>query len=395
MTRQPGNYILIAGGSGEKSAEIERVLRAARNLPSRNIAIYNGNTQALFSEAKVNDIVVYCMTEPRSDIETLKAKKRYLGVPLIIISPHEDTRLMRYAMTLGARDFLVEPHWHDELVGAIHRIGLESQSSENDVGKMISLINVKGGSGSTMLACNLAYMIRSISDESTSIIDFDLQFPSVGLYFDLIAQYRLADILDSLATIDSLALDAFMAKHPKNGLRVMTFCHDEIVLPGDIAREKIDVLIGLLRHNYRNVFVDLPRQIDPLTGSFLEQSDVIIVIMQPSIMHLHNAKRLFSILTTQLDVPRKRIVLAINRFDSKHAIATKDIDKHLGIEKVVKIPDDYQTIIAAVNLGASLIDYAPKRPVTRCLEQLASSFTDQAKIQVPNLFQRLLGSRLG
>src|SRR5207244_4893607 len=93
--------------------------------------------------------------------------------PVIIMSVQGERDYLRRAMQAGAREYLIKPFSHDELVAAIRRVHqledkkgtyspasappqAEAAAARTGPGEVILLFSGKGGVGKTVLAINLA-----------------------------------------------------------------------------------------------------------------------------------------------------------------------------------------------------------------------------------------------
>ena len=108
-------------------------------------------------------------------------------------------------MRAGARDALPEPVAADELQAAINRMLMEVQAEQGTGGKLVAVMNAKGGSGATMLACNLAHQL-SIRGGRTLLLDLDLQFGTVAHCLDVLPTHSHMEVLKQVDELDGIAL---------------------------------------------------------------------------------------------------------------------------------------------------------------------------------------------
>ena len=85
---------------------------------------------------------------------------------------------------------------------------------------------------------------------------------------------------------------------------------------------------------------------------------------------MRDAKRLVKILKSELNIAEKSIIIVVNRFNGDSSIPAKDIQATLECSNLVKIPNDYEKVATATNLGIPLLDYAKNTPITNALIQL-------------------------
>jgi pilus assembly protein CpaE len=110
----------------------------------------------------------------------------------------------------------------------------------------------------------------------------------------------------------------------------------------------------------------------------LERSDQIVVVIQQSLAHMRDAKRLTRILKSELGISEKNIIVVVNRFDSNSSLQVKDIQSTLECSEVFTIPNDFEKVAQSINLGIPLYNYARKAPITKAL----LAFTEALKVNI-------------
>src|SRR5208282_3661635 len=79
-------------------------------------------------------------------------------------------------------------------------------------GTMICVLGLKGGSGKTLTAVNLAVSLAALGNRVT-IVDLDLQFGDVGLALGLRPEPTMYDLASSGGSLDSEKLEDFLVQH--------------------------------------------------------------------------------------------------------------------------------------------------------------------------------------
>jgi len=216
--------------------------------------------------------------------------------------------------------------------------------------------------------------------QKTMLLDLDIQFGVLPLYFDMHPQETLLSVLDRVEEIDPTALEGLVARH-NSGLHLLGTMTDQLMLPNEILPDRLGLLIDLLVQGYQQVVVDLPRQIDLLTNLILERADRVMVVMQQSLTHIREVKRMLKVLTTDLGIPGEQITVVVNRYEAKSKIRLADVQEALGRIALEPIPNDFKHLENSINLGVPLRDASPHAVITRNLASLARklSGTDYQK----------------
>jgi pilus assembly protein CpaE len=140
-------------------------------------------------------------------------------------------------------------------------------------------------------------------------------------------------------------------------------------------------LLQIARQAYAEVVVDVPRYIDGVSSLVLADADEVLLVMQQSVAHVRDCKRLLNILRNELEIPPNRLRVVLNRFDAKSPMTVEDIVETLRHERILTIPNDWKNASAAANLGKPISVYAPQSPVSRALEDFAREFTGMKRTE--------------
>ena len=71
-------------------------------------------------------------------------------------------------------------------------------------------------------------------------------------------------------------------------------------------------------------------------------------------------------------MPKEEIHLVVNRYQSgRDAITPKDVANQIGQEVFALVPNDYEAVSSAMNLGHTLAADAPDSPVNQAIAKMA------------------------
>jgi pilus assembly protein CpaE len=358
--------------------------------------LYDSSVSApLYKDKKTPNLLIFLLDDITVDALNQLTALPSAGRPaLLVIAEDNDRQQMRLAMQAGARDFFTDPINKQELHSSLNRIIFDLRRGRSQQGVLTAVINAKGGSGGSFLACNFAHVAAVASDSSIVLMDFDLQFGAQSLNLDLKPQHTIVEALNDVTQLDFDAIDAYMAQH-KSGLRLLSTVHEQLVLPGEIAVENLDQLLTLTTSNYDRVFIDLPRQIDSLSATILERADQIVIVVQQSLAHMRDAKRLSRILKSEFNIAGKNIIIVVNRYDANASLQLKDIQATLDCPELFTIPNDYERVAQSTNLGIPLYDYARHSSITKAMISLVEGLNVKIKdeFKEKSFFKRLFHSK--
>lgn len=293
---------------------------------------------------------------------------------IIIVGDQKNIDLLSLAIRAGVKEFIDAKDYAGKLDGAFISVkaSLTDVHSSTYNGRINAVINSKGGSGASFIASNVAYILSKGTGLKVALVDLDFQFGSIGLNFDKIPKYTIAEAINAVEDLDPISLEAYMAKYNEN-LSLLLSSPSEILLPGEINISRLKILLELLKINYSQIVVDLPRLIDPVSSMIMEHADQITVVVQQSLAQYRDGRRLINILNKDLDVPLERISIVINRFDPKNSLRIEDLKHIVNHDMVYTIANDYERVASASNMGVPLYESAPDSQIAYDLKELAKN----------------------
>lgn len=388
-----GLRLLIGSRDAHGLKELQQVCQAVPGLQISTRLLGNGQCDPLQGLEQAPDILLLRLSPCwREELAALLHRPAAGRPVLLVCGAMEQGEGLRLAMQAGARDYLPEPVDHGELVAALQRIVVEKRASCQSNAKLLAVMNAKGGSGATLVACNLAQQLSR--NASVLLIDLDLQFGSVAHYLDMQPGHSHVEVLQRIEEMDGIALRGFCAHYCPN-LHVLGGRSSELCLPQDVAAEQLEALLHLARSTYDWVVLDLPRQIDHLTGTALENADKVLVVLQQSVSHLKDADRLLRILRDDMGIQSSRLQLLVNRYSKHAAVSLKDIEETLRCPAPLLLPNEFNVVSESQNAGVPLALQAPRAAITQALRLIAEDLQGGAEIGRGGLFRRAVSRLFG
>ncbi len=386
-----GLQILISGADPRALEQLKATCAAVAGVQVSTLR--SSGTDPLAGQMVLPDVLLLRVSEHWRE-ELGGILRRPAGErPILLVCGPLDADGMRLAMQAGARDCLPEPLDPVELQSVLARIVQERHITGRIQGRLIAVMNAKGGSGATLVACNLAHQLSL--QGSVLLVDLDLQFGSVAHYLDMLPGHGLVDVLGQIGELDSLALRGFCTHYSPNLHVLGSRPGEPLSLPQDVRVEQLEQLLQLARGSYDWVVVDLPRCIDHLTGTALDHSDQVLVILQQSLSHLKDATRLLQILRDELGVPVSHLRVVINRFSKSAPVSLRDVADALHCSEPLQLPNDFAVVSESLNAGVPLGVHAPRAAITQAIQKLAASLPGQRSERARGFFSKAFNLLLG
>src|SRR5512146_2502999 len=259
--------VLLVSRRKDALDSLEDLLHKYPGIRIERKLVVNGHVDPLHGITNPPDALVLHLGQNwQAELESLAARPADRRPPLVVVGSTSDTNAMRLAMQAGARDLLPQPLVEADLVAALARIERDQKAAlSRHEGAITAFMNAKGGCGATFLACNVAHALAARSHKRAALIDLDLQFGTVPLYFDLFPKRGLLQALENLEGLDETALDGYLSRHA-SGLGILGHAAEDALPLGNISAELVQNLLTLIARSHENVVVDLPRRIDPVAA---------------------------------------------------------------------------------------------------------------------------------
>lgn len=374
--------------------ELEQILSGAGHPSSRSLVV-NGHVDPLHGIQDAPDVLVLHLSHLwREELESYAAHPADARPALIIVGATNDLNVMRLAMQAGARDLLPMPLSGTDFLHAIERLGSERRPRQpKGNGVVDAFINAKGGCGATLLACNVAHVLRCESKQRVALVDLDLQFGAVPLYFDLFPKRGLTQALENLAVLDEVALEGYLTTH-SSGLEVLSHVADQPLALAELSAQAVNQLLNIVLRGRDRLVVDLPRRIDPVTASVMERAQHIVVVLQQSMTALRDAGRMLQWMRNELSLSKERVCVVVNRFDKSAPITLENIRSALACDDPIVIPNDFRTVSECVNSGTPLLDHARGSTIARAVMSLEMRLGGTSATERSGLLSRTFSSLL-
>lgn len=312
-----------------------------------------------------------------SHLDTLTERFPNMTVMLLCKSPTPE--VMQHAMRLGIRELLTAPLKREQLHEAMQRAHRRAQGRTDTpkLGRVMSWIGCKGGSGQTFLASNFAYALSCAERTRVALIDLNLQFGDAVLFLaDQKPQFSVADVAASHDRLDAALLGSSMA-HLAPSLDALS-APESLEAATQVKPDQVEAIIQLAAQNYDYVVMDLGRNMDARTLRAMDLSDDIFMVVQLTLPFIRDCKRLLETLDA-LGQRREKLHLVVNRYEKGGEITLEKLEAALGRKVFETIPNSYTAVASSVNLGKPLLEIAKSDPVARALVKVAESFTHPTK----------------
>jgi pilus assembly protein CpaE len=309
--------------------------------------------------------------------------------PVIIMSVQGERDYLRRAMQAGAREYLIKPFSHDELVAAIRRVhqleqkkgALSPKSAEPEntprsaaAGNVVALFSGKGGVGKTLLATNLAVALAQETKSRVALVDLDLQFGDVGVMLNLNHSRSITDIVEAGEGLETEMFNDVLGTGPA-GIRVM-LAPISPELADLITADHIRVVMAELRKSYDYVVVDTSCHLSEFNLEVIEMAQRILVMTTLTIPAIKDAKLALKVLES-LNIDSGSILLIVNQSDGHSDFNRDSIEQNLRHPVSAQLPYEAKIVSESVTRGTPFVTLNPDANISRAVRDLVDLVAPQ------------------
>ena len=274
----------------------------------------------------------------------------------ILVTAAPSTALLGAAMRVGVRHVLVWPPDSQAMAAALTQIDAKKNPPGRRAGRVVSLASSKGGSGTTLIAVNLACALAAQRDWRVLLIDLSQQFADASLLMaNRPPPATLADLCSQIERLDAALLDSCVM-HVHANLDVLAGAGDPLkaaaLRPAQLAR-----ILALVRERYDAVLIDVGPSLNPLTIHAFDRSDAICMVVRQTPLYLHGGRRMLDIFRA-LGYPASKVRVVVNQYEKNAQINLPTLEKTLGAKVVHQLPRDEKQVNEALNRGVPLVTLA-------------------------------------
>lgn len=281
----------------------------------------------------------------------------------------EHSQLIVSAMRAGAREYIERPTTTTDLLEAFVRqtSSRRKPGREKALGKIITVVNAKGGSGATTVAVNLALALQSLQ-HSIALVDL-APLGHCTLHLNLKPSFTVSDAITNLHRLDSSLLTSFMEEH-SGGLQVLAGASAPAPVEpsaSDFAR-LFDTMGGMFRY----IVVDASSRLDSATRIVSNLSERVLLVAHADVASLWSAGRVSQYLGEHGS--RDRFALVLNRYRKVSGFNESETEAAIGAPVLWRIPNQYFAVSTAIDRGVPVMQQG-NTEIARSITGLAEFLT--------------------
>ena len=254
------------------------------------------------------------------------------------------------AMRSGACEFLERPPSTNNLIEAFNRVSAKWKTlRDRDRGKVIAVVNAKGGCGATTVAVNLAVALNE-AHGPTAIVDL-APIGHVALHLNARPGFTISDAWQNSKRLDAALLKGFMSR-ADSGVHLLA--GSEQPGPDTPGPEQVARVFDLLASQFKFVVVDASSRLDAVVRTVCEFADHILLVAETDMVALlWNAARVQNYLGDR--AVHDKVSLVLNRFHKTPEFSEADAEAATDARILWKIPSQYFAVGSAIDRGTPVV----------------------------------------
>jgi pilus assembly protein CpaE len=302
------------------------------------------------------------------------------GTRVVVIGSETDDAPYRELVRRGVNDYVIGPIETLDVVRSI--CGLFSAAEAVTTGRIIAVVGAKGGVGASTVAHNVAWMIARDLALDSVVIDLDLAFGTASLDYN-------QDPLQGIANA------VFQPDRPDTALieRLLAKCTDHLSLLAapatlervyDFGAEAFDAIFDTLRMTTPCIVLDVPHQWSGWTKRALMNADEILIVAEPDLANLRNAKNMLAVLKSSRPNDRPPLY-CLNQvgMHKRPEIDVRGFAKAIEGQPIAAIPFDSKMFGTAANNGQMIAEISAGHRTTQMFRQIAQQLTGLGDLKKP------------
>ena len=295
---------------------------------------------------------------------------------IICMGERWQSEVASHVVQSGARGYLVKPFSAEELREAVDTFGKSGMEVSSHT---MAFFSPKGKSGKTTLIANLAMSLAQKTGEPVGIIDADLQFGDMSVFFNLDAKSTIVEASRDVDFLSPISLNNYFLPVTD---KVKVLCGTQNPSLNDkVEIEPFVNVLNMSKNLFRYVLVDIPAGFNPTSIAACEATDTTYLVAMINggyeIRHMQRALEIFK----DWENYTERVKTIYTRVTPCDIAAKLQIEELMGYPVEAIIPNEYLVVSEAADNGRMATDIQPDSQLSRSINKLADKIIGHKHIR--------------
>ncbi len=367
--------------AGEK---LFRQVMADRHLRRTHAEVHPGGIMgavAAYAQAPTPELlVVESSAAPEELFRQLQALAEVVvqGTRVVVVGHVNDLFLYRRLLAEGVHDYLALPMPAEQLITSLSQLFLSDPSAK--LGRIITFMSAKGGSGSSTIAHNVSWLLAQEHQINTAVADLDLAFGTAGIDFGVAVAQTVADALSASDRMDEALIDKLLHKCSEHLMLLAAPCSLDEVVP--VQEQTLNMMLDILRQLVPLTVLDLPGEWENWMRAAIVQAEKVVLTANLDLAALRNAKILLDSIR-KLRPNEAPPLLVINQvgMGKRPEVPVEKFVEAVGAQDFITVPFDEVAFGTAALEGKLVVQHAPDSEAAQALHEIAVKVADLPRRQ--------------
>lgn len=242
----------------------------------------------------------------------------------------------------GAIGCLLKPFSGEDIIDGVK---IFSRGVKNAKPRSFSFFSAKGRSGKTTLIANLALSIVRQTGDMVAIIDADLQFSDMAIFFDVEPMMTVVEATRDIKFLSPIRLNAYFLPVAEN---IQLLCGPKRLEYSELVDvESLTAVVRMAQTLFHYVLIDLPSGVSAFSTNMCEIADTVFVCGMLNtgfeINHIQRTLPMFEM----WEQYGKSLKVVMSRVEDKHK---PELERQLGHKVAAVLPNEF-LMVSAANSG--------------------------------------------
>lgn len=325
-------------------AAMNEIILPLKRSPEFTVAATYTSAHAAIGQASMFQPNLFLMdVEDDEELEMLPAfADLFPGAYILGMMTVWDSQRAYHSLCGGAMGCILKPFSAQDLLKSLQ---LFTARGAHRAGRIVSFFSPKGRAGRTTLAAILALLIAEKTGEKVALVDADLQFGDLPIFFDATPKRTIIDAAQDIKLLTPITFEPYF--YPITAKVSLLSSPDkpeyaELVTPSSLVE-----VVRLTENLFRYVLVDLPAGFNPLAINVCKISNLVYVTaMINTGFEVRHVKKAMEMFASQATAAReiRTVFTRVNPFTEEER---HKIERELGSSVDDMIPNEYKMISIA------------------------------------------------
>jgi pilus assembly protein CpaE len=328
------------------------------------------------------DLVIMDVMMPEMDgyeaTRRIRANPPTALTPILVITTQDTISEKMAAFEAGADDYMTKPYEALELQARVDvhlkraslvSAGPQEVGAPKAAGKVVACFSLRGGSGVSMLACNLSVALSQLWSRPTLLLDMVMTGGHSALMLNLPVKLTWADLAETNPEEYDVAFVEQLLVHHPSGARLLS--SPIRVQDADlVTAPHVAAVLTIAQTQYDTIVADLPHDFRDTTLAVLDRASMILMPFAPELASIRSVAAALEVFRALQYAP-EQVRLILNWTFPKSPLPQAEIEKALKHKIDLVIPCDRDDAVRSINRGEPMTAGAASSPLGALLEDYA------------------------